>query len=161
MNGASWYDATHHLIKLTAATDASSSGWGGIVREPFKSFSVFKAPAGFPAEWIDVHKSMKETFALHDILRLLVTQSPDHLSGTTSVVEVENTTMFDAFRKSRAGDEQMHDLIKSLFWLQVDSDFTLKLKWVCSADNKDADDLTRPRTVEHLQLKQRCFGRLW
>ena len=54
----------------------------------------------------------------------------------------------------------MHDLIKSLFWLQVDSDFILKLKGVCSADNKDADDLTRPGAVEHVRLEQQYFGRL-
>ena len=68
--------------------------------------------------------------------------------------------MFHAFRNGRARDERMHDLIKSLFWLQVDSDFTLKLKWVCSADNKDADDQTQPGAVEHVRLEQRCFGRL-
>ena len=77
------------------------------------------------------------------------------------MVYVDNTTMFHAFRKGRARDERMHDLIKSLFWLQVDSDFTLKLKWVCSVDNKDADDLTRPEAVEHVRLERRCFGRLW
>ena len=104
---------------------------------------------------------MKETFALHEVLRLLVAQYPDHLRGTTLVVDVDNTTMFHAFRKGRARNERMHDLIKSLFWLQVDSDFTLKLKWVCSADNKDADNLTRPGTVEHARLEQRCFDRLW
>ena len=71
-------------------------------------------------------------------------QYPDHLSGTTLVEDVDNTTMFHAFRKGRVGDERMHDLIKSLFWLQVDSDFSLKLKWMCSADNKDAGDLTGP-----------------
>ena len=109
---------------------------------PFKSFSVFKAAADFPAEWIDVHINVKETFALHEVLRLLVAQYPDHLRGTTLVVCLDNTTMFHAFRKGRARDERMRDLIKSRFWLQVDSDLTLKLKWVCSADNKDADDLT-------------------
>ena len=46
-----------------------------------------------------------------------------HLGGRRN-----KTTMFHAFRKSRARDERMHDLIKSLFWLQVDSEFTLKLK---------------------------------
>ena len=110
------------------------------------SFSVFQAAAGFPAEWIDVHINVKETFALHEILRLLVAQYPDHLSGTTLVVDIDNT-MFHAFRKGRARDERMCDLIKSLFWLPVDSDFTPKLKWVCSADNKDTDDLTRPGAV--------------
>ena len=103
---------------------------------------------------------MKETFALHEGLRLLVAQYPDHLSGTTLVVDVDNTTMVHAFRKGRARDERMHDLIKPLFWLQVDSDFTLKLKWVCSADNRDAGDLIRPGAVENVQLEQRCFGRL-
>ena len=86
MNGASWHDATHHLIKLTGATDASSSGWGGISRGPFKSFVVLKAAKYFPVEWIDVHINVKETFALHEVLRLLVAQYPDHLSGTTLVV---------------------------------------------------------------------------
>ena len=117
MNGASWYDATHHSIKLTGATDASSSGWGGIVRGPFKSCSVFKAAEDFPAEWIDVRINMKETFALHEVLRLLVAQYPDHLSGIALVVDVHNTTMFHAFRKGRTRDERMHDLFKSLFWL--------------------------------------------
>ena len=160
INGASWYDATHHSIKLTGATDASSSGWGGIVRGPFKSF---KAAADFPAAWIDVHINVKETFALHEVLCLLVAQYPDHLSGITFlVVDVDNTTMFHAaVRKSRARGERMHDLIKSLSWLQVDSDFTLKIKRVCSADNKDANDLVRPGAVEHVRLEQRRFGHLW
>ena len=77
------------------------------------------------------------------------------------MVDVDNTTMFHAFRQVRARDERMYDLIKSFFWLQVDFDFTLKLKRVYSADNKDADDLTRPGAVEHVRLEQRCFGRLW
>ena len=76
------------------------------------------------------------------------------------MVDVDNT-MFHAFRKGLTRNERMQDLIKSLFWLQVDFDFTFKLKWVCSADNKDADDLTRPGAVEHMRLGQRCFGRLW
>ena len=88
-------------------------------------------------------------------------QYPDHLSGITLMMDVDNTTMFYAFRKGRAGDERMHDLIRYFSWLQVDSDFTLKLKCVCSADNNDVDDLTRPEAVEHVPLERRCFGRLW
>ena len=107
------------------------------------------------------HQREGDFFALHEVLRLLVAQYPDCLSGTTLVVNVDNATMFHALRKGRAGNERMHDLIKSFFWLQVDSAFTLKLKWVCSADNKDADDLTRSGAVEHLQLEQRYFSRLW
>ena len=87
------------------------------------------------------HINVKETFALHEVLRLLVAQYPDHLSGTISVVDLNNTTMFYAFRKDRARDERMYDLIKSLFWLQVDSGFTLKLKGV------RAPQTTKPRTI--------------
>ena len=79
MNVASWYDATHHSTKLTGARDASSSGWSGIARGPFKSYSVFKAAADFPAEGINVRINVKKTFALHEVLRLLVAQYPDHL----------------------------------------------------------------------------------
>ena len=72
MNGVSWYDPTHNLPKLTGATDASSSGWSKIVRGPSKSFYVFKAASDFPVGWTDVHFNVKETFALHKVLRLLV-----------------------------------------------------------------------------------------
>ena len=114
INEASWFEATHHWVKLTGATDDSSSGWGGIVRGPFKCFSVFKAAVDFLAEWRDVHINVKETFPLHEVLRLLVAHYPDHLSGTTLVVDVDNTAMFHAFRKGRARDKRMHDLIKYL-----------------------------------------------
>ena len=106
MNGASWYNATHHSIKLTGATDASSSGWGGIVRGPFESFRVLKAAADFPAKWIDVHINVKGTFALHAVLRLLVAQYPDHLSGTIVVVDVDNTTAFHALERVARGTSE-------------------------------------------------------
>ena len=83
---------------------------GQNVREPFNLFNVFMAEAYFRAEWIDVHINVTETFALNEVLRLLVAQYPDHLSGTTLVVDVDNTTLFYAFRKGRAGDERMYDL---------------------------------------------------
>lgn len=31
-SGASWYRAEHKMLTLTGATDASSSGWGGLIR---------------------------------------------------------------------------------------------------------------------------------
>ena len=64
-----------------------------------------------------VHINVKETFALHEVLRLLVAQYPDRLSGTTLELNVGNTTMFHAFRKGRAGDECMREPIKSLFFV--------------------------------------------
>ena len=81
----------------------------------FQLLNVSKAVAGFSAGWIGVHIKEKESFALHEVLRLLVAQYPDHLSGITLVVNVDKTPMFHAFRNGRMGDEHMHDLFKSPF----------------------------------------------
>ena len=115
INRASLYDATHYFLKPTGVTDASLGGQGVLILEPFKYFSVFKAAADFPAKWISVHINVKETFALHEVLRLLVAQYSDRLSSTILVVNVESITIFHAFRKSHAGDKRMHDRIKSSF----------------------------------------------
>ena len=80
-------------------------------------FKVFKTAIEFTAEWIGVHFNAKGTFALHEVLRLIVDQYQDRLSGITLVVDVDNTTMFHAFRKGRAGDERMRDLIKPLIYM--------------------------------------------
>ena len=73
MNGAFGYDPTHHSIAITGATDASSQGWGGVVRSPLLvSAKVFRATADFPPDLAQVHINIKETFALHEVLRLLV-----------------------------------------------------------------------------------------
>ena len=49
MNGAPWYDATRHVLAISGATDAPFQAWGGLIRGPYGTFSVFKAAADFPA----------------------------------------------------------------------------------------------------------------
>ena len=55
----------------------------------------------------------------------------------------------------------MHYLVYQLFWLQIEPDFTLKLRWVPPKDNVVADALTRPETSEHVRPGQKGFDRLW
>ena len=95
------------------------------------------------------------------MLRLLVDDQPEYLRGSTATIDVNNTTMFYSVRNGRAKDERMHLVICQLFWLQVEADFTLKLRWVPSKDNIVADALTRPETSEHVRLGQEVFDRLW
>ena len=47
-----------------------------------------------------------------------------------------------------------------LFWLQIDSDFTLRLRWVRSEDNAEADELSRPDVGEYVILAKPYFERL-
>ena len=158
---APWYDATQHVLIISAATDASSRGWGGLIRGLFGAFFVFKAAADIPAAWHNAPINVKETFALHEVLKLATTTHSGCLKGSTAVVDVDNKPMHDAFKKGRSRNTQTHDLITKLFWLQVKEDFTLELRWVCSEANWAADSLTRLERTEHVRLSQAAYDRLW
>ena len=115
LNGAPWYHVTRHVLTVSGATDASSQAWGGLIRGPFGAFSVFKAAADFPAAWHDTHINVKETFALHEVLKLATTTHSCCLKGSTAVVDVDNKAMHDAFKKGRSRNTLTHDLITKLF----------------------------------------------
>ena len=99
LNGAPWYDATRHVLTISGTTVASSQAWGGLIRGSFGAFSVFKAAADFPAAWHNAHINVKETFALHEVLKLVTTTHSGCLNGSTAVVGVDNKPMHDAFKK--------------------------------------------------------------
>ena len=161
LNGAPWYDATRHVLTISGATDALSQAWNGLIRGPFGAFSAFKAAANFPAAWHNAHINVKETSLLHEILKLATTTHPGCLKGSTAVVDVDNRTTHDAFKKGRSWNTQTNDLITKLFWPQVKEDFTPELRWVCSEANWAADSLTRSERTEHVRLSQAAFNRLW
>lgn len=46
MNGAAWFQAQHRVFAASGATDASSSGWGGVMRGPDQV--LVEAVADFP-----------------------------------------------------------------------------------------------------------------
>ena len=115
----------------------------------------------FPPDFARTHINIKETFVLHEVLRLLVDNQPEYLRGSTATIGVDNTTMFYSKRNGRAKDERIHLLVCQLFWLQVGANFTLKLHWVPSKDSAVADALTRPDNSEHVRFGQKVFDRLW
>ena len=67
------------------------------------------------AQRIDI----KETFALHEVLKLATTTHPGCLKGSTAVVDVDNKKMHDAFKRGRSRNTLTHDFITKLFWLKV------------------------------------------
>lgn len=48
-----------------------------------------------------------------------------------------------------------------LVCLQVGKDVALDLRWVCSADEKEADDLSRPKAAECPRLEPTGFDQSW
>ena len=54
----------------------------------------------------------------------------------------------------------MHAIISDLFWLQVRLDYTLKLQWVFSEENSEADDLSRPEADQYVRLEHSKFAEI-
>lgn len=54
----------------------------------------------------------------------------------------------------------MHEIITALFWLQVRQEFNLKLRWVSSEDNAEADDLSRPDADQYVRLQEETFAEI-
>ena len=113
LNGAPWYDATRYLVTISGATDASSQAWGGLIRGPFGAFFVFKATADFPAAWHNAHINVKETFALHKVLKLVTTTHPGCLKGSAAVVDVDHKAMHNTFQKGVHGTSRPPTLLRS------------------------------------------------
>ena len=134
---------------------------GGLIRGPFGAFSVFIAAADVPAAWHNAHINVKETFSLHEVLKLATTTHPDCLKWSTAIVDVDEKTMHHVFEKGQSRNRQTHDFITKLFWLKVKEDFIQELRWVCSEVNWAADSLTRPERTKHVRLSQVVFNRLW
>ena len=104
--------------------------------------------------------NVQEGYALQQTLRLFCADHPDDVAGATLVSDVDNKVLHDAFKRGRARNTLMHDTIIALFWLQVRHDFTLKLRWVSSAANADADDMSRPGSDDYVRLDERMLGEL-
>ena len=128
MNGASWHEAAHHVLALTGATEAPSRGWGGLVRGP--GVDDYVAAGDFPDDWSEAHINVQEAYALWEMTRLFCAARPEQVAGSTVLVDVDNKTLFYAFLRGKARDSRMHEVIPKLFWLQIDRDFTLRLRWV-------------------------------
>ena len=157
-NGASWYRAEHKMVILTDASDASSSGWGGLIHG--LHHDVFRAGGDFPPALVEEHINAQEGYVLQQTLRLFCADHPVDVAGATLVSDVDNKVLHDAFKRGRARNTLTHDTIIALFSLQVRHDFTLKLRWVSSAANADADDMSRPGSDDYVRLDERMFGEL-
>ena len=105
-------EASRHVLTISGATDASSQAWGGLIRRPSGAFFVFKTVADFPAAWHNAHINVKETFALHEVLKLATTTHPGCLKGGIAVVDADNKTMYDA-RRGVHGTRRPTTLLRS------------------------------------------------
>ena len=157
LNRVPWHDATRHVLTITGATDASSQAWGGLIREPFGTVSLFRAATEFPAERYNAHINVEETFALHEVLKLATMTHSGCLKESTAVDDADNKAMHDACKKERSRNAKTHDLITKLFWHQVKGDLTLELLGMLRGElgGREFDQTrthgARPTTLDHVR----------
>ena len=158
-NSGPWYKAMHFSADVTVgASDASSRAWGGVLRV---RGLVFEAAGEFSTQWMARSINAKEVFALHETLSQYCGANPGTLTGAQLVVDVDNSAAVAAFAKGRSKDAKTHELLVSLFWLQQREGFWLRLRWVPSEENSEADVLSRPSVEELVRLVPEKFAVLW
>ena len=113
MDGSPWYKASHRVLTLTGASDASPEAWGGLIRIP--GSPDFSAMGDFPEEWASRHINVQEAYALLETLKLFCKGKMRQLAGTRTVVDVDNKTLYLAFRKGSARNNTMHAIVSQLF----------------------------------------------
>ena len=158
-NGASWYGAEHKMGTLTGATHASSSGWGGLIRNPRRE--VFRAGRDFPVDLAGTHISLREGYALQQTLEMYCAAHSAQNAGSTLVSDIDNKVFHDSFKRDRSKKTLMHEMIVDSFWLQGEHDFILKLRWVNSKANAEADALSRPDSDDYVRFDAAVFGSLY
>ena len=75
-------------LQMSGATNASSLASGGVIRRPLRDRPDFRAE-DFTLEWNHPHINLKETFALHEVLRLLDSGQPFRLHRSTVTFDVD------------------------------------------------------------------------
>lgn len=98
-NGAAWYSAEHKMLSSTGASDASSSGWGGLIRSPGQD--VYRAAGDFPPTVAVEHINVQEGYTLQQTLNLYCADYPVRIAGSTLVSDADSKILHDAFKKGQ------------------------------------------------------------
>ena len=100
-------------------------------------------------------------YALHELLQVFCKEFPCRLARAQVVADVDKLTVVHNFRKGRARDATVHRLLRALFDLQMREVLWLRLQWIPSETNVEADSITRPGRDELMRLCLHVFAELW
>lgn len=112
----------------------------------------FSAGGDFPRPWIRRHINAKEASAVYNLLRAYCIAHPDTLRGTQIRGDVDNRCVDLAFNYGRSRNAYIHELLVSQFQLQAREGFWLRLRWVPTQENTDADPVTRLGVEEFVRF---------
>ena len=161
MNGSHWLNPAHlclFLENFLAHADSSSRRWGGIV---LSSEFSFRTAEDFGEENIYLHINVKEAFALWQLLCNFLPLHRDAVRHKKLLIHTDSMVLFYIFHAQGSSvNLDITAILKKIFWLQIEFECFIVVKWIPSADNL-ADPLTRLPILEDLRLKRSVFLSLW
>lgn len=119
-----WREERHFQIKLS--TDASQSGWGGVLVSPMRETSDY---------WTEEEKLLdiacKEALAIEKVLRAF----QDQVRNKRIDVMVDNQTVIHAWNNQGSRSRTLNDTLKRLFSTTIGLNVLLRLVYVPTHEN--------------------------
>ena len=85
----------------------------------------------------------------------------DEVRRKKLLVHTDNLVLYYIYKAQGSSvNLNITSILKKLFWLQLEYECVIDLKWIPSADNL-ADPLTRVPVLEDLHLNRKVFLMLW
>lgn len=132
---------------LCIATDASDTGYGACIlygKTPYKHTQLADS-------WSHVeelrHINWKETVAVTKGARALIVQN--QMFGVHILFQVDSTTVHAYLRHRSKGNRVIARMVAEFLCFLSRRKIEFSTAWVSSADNKEADDLSRDTRLDH------------
>ena len=161
LNGSHWISPGHSCVLMRdflAHADSSSRRWAGVV---ISNQFPFQTAEDFGEEDVQLHINVKEAVAFWRLMSNFLPLHKQEVRNKRLIVHTDNLVLFYIYKAQGSSvNLDITSILKKLFWLQVEFECVIELKWIPSADNL-ADPLTRVPVLEDLHLNTKTFLMLW
>ncbi|CAN0032014.1 unnamed protein product, partial [Heterosigma akashiwo] len=175
INGSPWPNSQVWRLRVEGSTDASSRRWGGRGRAlteqnegpaPLASTGRdegwFVAAGDFDRREVGLHIAEKEALALVRVFKGFLENRPSsETNGALFLFRCDSSNVVDIYNRGGSNNQvAITRACKELFLLQLKFQCTLKLEWIPTGENKEADELTREDPHHDVILANWMFLRL-
>ena len=158
-SGSAWKTLEAVFIQADISSDASGRTFAGVVSK--KGYPDRIVAGEFHGPMLAEDIQVKEGEALRQTLHMLVTESLEEIQGKTLVCKVDNQSLMAIMeRKGSTRMLALNHIGKQIYWLQQLGEFSLKLEYVKSENNR-ADIFTRQSPGLETSLSNADFQRIW
>ena len=116
-----------HCGNVTLASDASQSKYAYVIGD--KSYANV-----YPPHLKNEHISIKESFALNELVKTACRQNTDY------EILCDNVTTVSCFNKGRSNNPLIHDLVKETWELLAEYNSKLRVVWIPTSQMEDLAD---------------------